>query len=456
VAARMHYHGFPVDEVRRAALALELRGLFRERAATVAALVKPYARVKILAEGEDGGKYKGRFRISLTGGVNENDLRALLFRECRRKGIKSFELEVPFSDHSRTDSGGASVDVNALLFLMIQDNTPPELKKIIYACWQCNSPGKALSTFIESNKVLGAIGPDGRMHAGINSDGTETGRWSCTDPNIFNLSEAKKDEDGALQGDLPNMRSMYVAERGCVIVHGDYRSFELEAMGDVTGDEPLRRMLKTASDAADKGIKGQDVHTQRAIDFFRLSPTDPVPSMIRRQGKVVGLASQYHAGLETVYVLCLRQIPDADYDDIAALWERFPQVHVGIAKHWQGSLHQAETLGYNETAVMNRRRYYPPYLELKDTETSNYRVQGTAADIANCTIIKLDAALAKYHPKAWLAMHCYDSFDVHCPAKEAASVSHLMEDIGRGPYDAGAGPRDWRMDMKVGPTWADV
>jgi len=285
VASWMHLAGFPVDERERRRLSDRLVRLAWGRHALVTRLTKK----------------RGHIRFG-AGGVNEEDLRSLIFKEAKRKGIRSFNLEVPMTKVSRTETGKPSVSKDALLYLFAIPDTPDELKEIIRACWKADAPLKARSTYVDSRLVLDSIGPDHRLHAGHNSCGTETGRWSCRKPNLYNLSEETKDEEGSLRGDLPNIRSMYVAPKGFVIVHGDWKQLELEVMADVTGDHSLQRMLATG-----------DCHTARVHEWFNLPKDAPVPKMLRRQGKVVGFAAQYSAGVGTVFLKVLEQIQDASF-----------------------------------------------------------------------------------------------------------------------------------------------
>lgn len=454
VGAEMAIKGFPINEDKRQELSRNLTAMARTRAKEVARLVAPHAKVKILAPGENGAKYKDHFRISANGGVNDNDLAALLFRECRKKGISSFDLDVPLSEKCWTNSGKPSVNRDALLFLFAQDNTPEEVKQICFAVWKADSPLKARSTYIESDKVLARIGPDGRLHASINTCAAETGRWTCSDPNLFNLSEEVEEDSGDLRGDLPNIRAMYEAPPGWVIVHRDFSGVELEVMYDRTADELLRKLLLSG-----------DVHTQRVREWFNKPAPMEVPKGLRRQAKTVGFSSQYGGGLETVFMKVLAKDPNAKWEDVQVLWHLFRTNHVGIVNGWQRAMHLAETLGYNETYILKRRRHYPPDTPIKITECLNYEVQGTAADIANSTMVgieehhyakSLHGMLKRYFPDAWLAMHTYDSFDVICKKKDGPAVNRMMEECMNGPWDAGRGLRIFPSDGSIARSWGNV
>lgn len=454
VGAEMSIKGFPVNEARRKSLSRELTSMARDRAREFAKLIEPYADVVFLKPGETGAKHKGKFKISSNGGVNDNDLAALLYEESKRPGIESFNLDVPITPKCRTESGKPAVNRDALLYLFAQDNTPDEVKRIVFAAWKADAPLKVRGTYVDTDTVLSRIGPDGRLHASINTCAAETGRWTCSDPNIFNLSEAVEEESGDLRGDLPNVREMYEAPESYVIVHRDWSGIELEVVYDITGDLLLGQ-----------GLKLGDVHTQRARVWFKKGPNEPVPPGLRKTTKTVGFSSGYGAGLEAVFMKVLAKDPSAKWDDVARLHALYRENHTGIVAGWDRALRFAQTSGYNETRITGRRRYYPADTPIKITECLNYEVQGTAADIANCTMVGLEKSdykrslhgqLKRYFPSAWLAMHTYDSFDVICKKKDSAAVNRLMEDCMSAPRDAGKGLRSFPSDGKIDRSWGKV
>jgi hypothetical protein len=461
VAAGMSINGMPVDEQRRLSLAAELADMGRQRARDLALLLQPHAPVKFVEAGDKADKYRGKFfRITHNGGVNEADLAALLYRDKAKAHIDGFKLEVPMHKDCWTETGQPAVNRKALIKLIELVDPPKEVIAVIRQCWKVDAPIKARVTHVDSWQIKAHIGPYGHVHPSHNPRGTETGRFSCSDPNVYNISEAKHDDEGALQGDLPNLRDIYVAKkcRQCgkkmVIVNGDMRSFELETLQHSSGDVALRQML----DKAAPGDKQWDVHAQRARAFFSIPDNQKVPSQIRRNGKIVGLQSQYHAGLGSVWASVLMQVPDADFREIKAIYERFPKVHTGIAAHWKSSLEFALINGFNETDIMHRRRYYPDGDPPADTETSNYQPQGNAADIANSIMVgvedadyekSLDYRIRNQFTHAWLGLHVYDSFAVWCHEEEASAVANMMVETAAGPWTIKDLPREYKMDIKI-------
>jgi DNA polymerase I-like protein with 3'-5' exonuclease and polymerase domains len=455
VAGEMMENGCPFDRGEQVRLDIQLKNIFRREASAFKKLVE---------------KRAPYFRFDGTG-TNKEDLKALLFRECSKPGIKSFNLEVPLSEKCWTDSGQPSVDRDALLYLFAQPDTPDEVRHILRSSWKVNAPLKVRSTYVRSKRVEDAIGPDGRVHPSINSCAAETYRWTCSRPNLFNLSKEVLEEDENLRGVLPNPRALYHAPRGYVLVSRDFKALELEVMAEYTGDAALRRMLDLDKPTDRKcKVTGKplkmDVHSQTVRLWFHKPEDENPPSQIRVQAKKVRFSSGYAAGCEQVYMKVLEQIQDAVWEEIHAMWTMFQETHTGITQHWEASMQEATQYGYNEAPIMGYRRTYPPGSQIKPTETSNYAIQAGAAAIANCTLVgfgdeesykrSLHYRLRKEFPDAYMFMHVYDSFDVACPEKDAAGVNALVEECMRGPWEIGSRPKLYASDGKIGYRWSEV
>lgn len=454
VAGEMMEHGFPFDRGVQVRLNIQLKNIFRREATAFKTLVQ---------------KRAPHFRFDGSG-TNREDLKALLFRECAKPGIRSFGLEVPLSEKCWTESGQPSVDRDALLYLFAQPDTPDEVRTMLKQSWRTNAPLKLRSTYVVSDRVENAIGPDGRVHPSINSCAAETYRWTCSKPNLFNLSKELLEEDESLRGVLPNVRALYYAPSGYVIVSRDFSGLELEVIAEVCNDKPLREMLDRDSAGTKllttdgKPLK-MDVHTQTVRRWFGIPDNENAPSAIRVQAKKVRFSSNYAAGIEQIYMKVLEQVQDADFDEIHALWVKFKETHTGIVRGWEETMQEARTLGYNQAPIMGYRRVYPPGAPIKPTETSNYRVQAGAAAIANCTLVgrtptdyhnSLHARLKREYPSAWLVMHVYDSFDVICREQDAEGVDELVEECMRGPWAIGARPKLYGSSGKIGQRWSEV
>jgi DNA polymerase I-like protein with 3'-5' exonuclease and polymerase domains len=119
---------------------------------------------------------------------------------------------------------------------------------------------KALSEYFGVEKRMGqleawlkAVGPDGRVHGTVNSNGAVTGRMSHNSPNV---AQVDKSED---------MRACWIAPKGSVLVGCDAEGIELRMLGHYMAPYDGGKY----ADAVVNGKKedGTDVHTlnQKAI-----------------------------------------------------------------------------------------------------------------------------------------------------------------------------------------------
>src|SRR5262249_28548000 len=82
---------------------------------------------------------------------------------------------------------------------------------------------------------------DGCIHTSFNPLGTDTGRFSSSDPNLQNVGR------GAL-------RSCFIPPPGCAFIVADYSQIELRAAAVIANEEKMLNAYK----------EGADLHTQTA------------------------------------------------------------------------------------------------------------------------------------------------------------------------------------------------
>lgn len=168
ISARMHTRGIHLDKKKRYGLSLGLKKLHEVRKQKLLAMVG--------IENFSGGP---------------DDMRALLFKRHSTDEVRRFELDDPISEEYYTETGLCSVDKASLLALVVNPMVPQECKDILYQYWKVAAPLKARSTFVDSELVDHALGPDGRIRPGWNSGAADTMRWSCREPNVMTLSKEK-------------------------------------------------------------------------------------------------------------------------------------------------------------------------------------------------------------------------------------------------------------------------
>lgn len=101
------------------------------------------------------------------------------------------------------------------------------------------SMSKLLSTYIEA--IPSHIAKrDNRLHANFNQYGAKTGRFSSSDPNLQNIpSQKTKLSDGTIIDAGHDIRQMFIAGDGMVIVGGDFSQQEPRCLAHMSGDEHM-------------------------------------------------------------------------------------------------------------------------------------------------------------------------------------------------------------------------
>lgn len=407
--AEMHTAGFKVNQLNRDYLAWILNEEYDTREAELLSLVNMPG-----------------FRC------NDNDMRKLIFKRHETKDLNRFHLNDPLDPALFTDTGLCSVNFDALLQLLLDPYVPEELRTIIKVYWKAQEAWKARSTFVTSEKVNRAIGRDGRIRPGWNSCGTDTGRFSCSEPNIMNLQQF--------------LRAMYCAEEGNVLVHADFSQLELRVMAAVSEDLTLTKALESG-----------DVYGEDAKAIFGLPADMNVKKMkpkARQASKQVHLAFQYGAGPPKVYAQVLAEDFDAKYSDVARVHDAMKKRYAGTVAYWLEEQKRVLKDGYSESRVLQRRRAYPA--EPPITEIANYPIQSTASDVMNLAFLRVRNRLAKEVPTGKIIDQLHDALDVECAENDQAKVSKILKEEFERPLQIMEKTYIFPVEIKVGKFWDEL
>lgn len=441
IAARMHDRGFTVNATERARLSHTLQQMHEERKAKLLSAV---------ADPEFG--------------ATPDDMRALVYKRHAIVGRRSFNLEDPpeYKKEMWTDDqfNKCAVSKPALLQLYVDIGKPKELRDIIRLYWECHAPRKARSTYVDGESVIHAIGSDGRLRPNWNSCGTETMRWACSSPNLMNLSEAKDEDE--LNGYLPNMRVMYEAGDGMVLVHADASQQELRFNVPITGDTALEEALYSDREyiveekqgGPTKRKKG-DVYSYDAEKVFGLPEGAVVKFNARKQLKIVHLAFQYAAGTPTVYTQALVRDRSITYSHVRAFHNKLKEIYHGTVAYWSTELEKVMNCGYSEGLLLGTRVYYPSPPAI--TETANKPIQTTAAESMAISMCRIEDRLQHEIPSAYFVNILHDAFDIECPEEQVDLCKKIMREEMEGPWHLSNG-KSVRVpvDVKADKSWGKV
>ena len=283
---------------------------------------------------------------------------------------------------------------------------------IIEAILEYRQLTKLNSTYVEGlGKV---IAPDGRIHTSFQNTVTATGRLSSTEPNLQNIPV--RTELGA------QLRKMFVAPAGKVLVDADYSQIELRLLAHMAGDQAM----------IDGFNSGADIHTITASQVFGVSPEEVAPLM-RRSAKAVNFGIVYG-----ISPFSLSQDIGVSVQQAKEYMEKYFEHYSGVRAYMDSVVAQAKEDGY-VTTLFARRRWIP---ELKSSNFNtrsfgervalNAPIQGTAADIIKLAMIRVRDRLKAEGLEGKLVLQVHDELIVECPEAEAEQVCKLVEEEMEG------------------------
>jgi len=248
------------------------------------------------------------------------------------------------------EKGKLSLDQNLLAFLR---NDYELIDK--YLNWK-----EAVTKVSNIEKLIESKGSDQRVHANYRQMGTDTGRLSCSSPNLQQVNR------GA------DFRSKFVAAPGMVLVVADFSQVELRVAAELSGEQ---RMI-------DAFLAGRDLHTETAARLKGVE-LEEVTKADRTSAKIANFGLLYGAGPVTLQKQAVSQYGvDMSLEEAREIVEGFREAYPQLYK-WQ----QAEGSKTEEaifTATGRRRLLYG--FNDKYTTRINTQVQGTAGDIAKIAI----------------------------------------------------------------------
>ncbi|OUP45499.1 DNA polymerase I [Pseudoflavonifractor sp. An187] len=292
---------------------------------------------------------------------------------------------------------------------------------------------KLNSTYVEGlSKVIAG---DGRIHTSFQNTVTATGRLSSTEPNLQNIPVRT-----ALGAE---MRTMFVARPGWVLVDADYSQIELRLLAHMSGDEAMIQAFRD----------GVDIHTVTASQVFGVSP-DRVTADMRRAAKAVNFGIVYG-----ISPFSLSQDIHVSVAQAKSYMEKYFAHYAGVRAYMDGVVEQGKSQGYVST-LYGRRRWLP---ELKSSNFNtrsfgervalNMPIQGTAADIIKLAMIRVEHRLAHEGLQAQLVLQVHDELIVECPQAEADTVARLLTQEMEGVAQLAV---PLTAEAKVGQTWAEA
>jgi DNA polymerase I-like protein with 3'-5' exonuclease and polymerase domains len=217
---------------------------------------------------------------------------------------------------------------------------------------------KAILDYRGTDKLLGTYidkMPDlminGRVHCTFNQYGAKTGRLSSENPNMQNIPSHNKD-----------IRKMFVASPGCVLLSGDFSQQEPRVMTAMCQDPEMIKAYKNGLDlyASIASIAFNKPY-EDCLEFYPDGRDNPEGEVRRSSAKSILLGILYGRGINSIaeQLNTTKQKAKIIQDKV---FKEFP----AIKKFEEDSIEMAQTRGYVTTFWGRKRRL--PDMQLPEFE----------------------------------------------------------------------------------------
>lgn len=343
----------------------------------------------------------------------------------KQLGVILFE-KLELKPVKKTKTGYAT---NADVLEKLRDKHP-----IVNFIMEYRQLAKLKSTYCDG--LTAVVNPNThRIHSVFTQTVTVTGRLSSTEPNLQNIPT--RTELGR------EIRKMFVAKDGYVLVDADYSQIELRVLAHIANDETMINAFRN----------NEDIHAVTASQVLGI-PLEDVTKEQRSSAKAVNFGIVYGIG-----EFSLAQDLHISVKEAKAYIESYLEKYHGVRNYMEGIKEQAKKDGYVKT-MLNRIRYIP---ELKSPNYNirqfgervalNTPIQGTAADIIKLAMVRVDNRLINEGLKSKLILQVHDELIVEAHKDEVDKVKQILSEEMQGAMELNV---PLKVDMSTGHSWYDA
>lgn len=343
----------------------------------------------------------------------------------KQLGVILFE-KLELKPVKKTKTGYAT---NADVLEKLRDKHP-----IVNFIMEYRQLAKLKSTYCDG--LTAVVNPNThRIHSVFTQTVTVTGRLSSTEPNLQNIPT--RTELGR------EIRKMFVAKDGYVLVDADYSQIELRVLAHIANDETMINAFRN----------NEDIHAVTASQVLGI-PLEDVTKEQRSSAKAVNFGIVYGIG-----EFSLAQDLHISVKEAKAYIESYLEKYHGVRNYMESIKEQAKKDGYVKT-MLNRIRYIP---ELKSPNYNirqfgervalNTPIQGTAADIIKLAMVRVDNRLINEGLKSKLILQVHDELIVEAHKDEVDKVKQILSEEMQNAMELNV---PLKVDMSTGHSWYDA
>ena len=291
---------------------------------------------------------------------------------------------------------------------------------------------KVVSTYGET--FLEHVHPKtGRIHCDFRQMGAESGRLSCTKPNLQNIPSDSE------------FRSCFIAGEGRKMITADYSGCELRILAEMSQDPEFLRAFKN----------DEDLHSLVAAMMFDKPVSKYENPELRQKAKAVNFGLAY--GMSPKGLAAQLGCGDDEAEDLLnKYFEAFPSIRSFLER----SAAMAVARGYSTTIGGRRRHFDVTNMDDRrkrgqvERQGKNSPIQGANADMIKLALYELRREFHERQINAQLVNTVHDEIVVECAEEIAEETQQLVERIMRaaGGYYVKSIPVD--VESAVADCWS--
>ena len=276
----------------------------------------------------------------------------------------------------------------------------------------------------------------GRVHPKFHQLGTETGRMSCSDPNLQNIP---------VKGELgTEIRKCFIAENGYEFVSCDYSQMELRVAASLACDKKMLQSFK----------RGDDIHTVTASEIFEV-PQDKITKEQRDLAKTLNFGVLYGMG-----PVSFAERTGLSRKQSKEFIDKYFQEFFGLKAYIEQVKGNARERGFVETKL-GRKRFLqeidsrdPRIRAQAERMAVNLPLQGYAADIMKMAMVALNNQLSMVNNSEFkLLLQIHDELLFEVKQEKAKAIALKTKAIMENVVDVGI---PLKVDVSIGANWGSL
>ncbi len=316
----------------------------------------------------------------------------------------------------RTASGKPATGADVLEGFETNPEISEDARRVIKSVLDYRAFRKLQSTYCDG--LVEAINSrTGRVHPSFLQHGTQTGRFSCSDPNLQNIPI--RTDDGK------KIRAGFIARPGHQLIAADYSQIELRILAHIADEQSMKQAF----------AEGQDIHALTAAKANRV-PIDDVTSDQRRAAKAINFGIPYGS---TAYGMAKQNGLDLNLAE--KLYDDYFRQYPGVATYMKFTKRFAREHGYVES-MMGRRIWLPkirsahgPTRRHAERQAINAPIQGTAADIMKYAMLDVANMLLEERFETKMLLTVHDELLFEAPDDEVRHVMPLIVETMQSAFE---------------------